>query len=166
MNELSPSSEPERKLEQEPVDPSIISILLRDTTAARQRLFSYLQFYLTAQAGLAVLFGLVAHDSYSVVEMRKIDLVLVLSVIGLFSTFFVIAYGLLILRPGHHSQTWIADRLRRDSQGASWEEACLKRLEVLMRANDEFAKRLGWIRAGIVIQLFCGFTVFLVSLAF
>jgi hypothetical protein len=42
---------------------AVLNILLRDATAMRQRLFSYLQFYLTVQSGLAVFFGFLTHES-------------------------------------------------------------------------------------------------------
>ena len=164
MNNSPTNRDPEDQGKPEPIDKSILSILLRDTVAMRQRLFSYLQFYLTAQAGLAVLFGLVAHDSYEVVKLPKAEAVLVLSIIGLFSSFLVIAYGLVMLRPGPLSRNWISDQMKRGGDGPTWDEACRKRLEVLMDANEAFGKRIGWIRVGILIQLFCGFVVFLVSL--
>lgn len=166
MTESEGSKSSTRRVIPTPIDSSILSMLHRDTVAMRQRLFSYLQFYLTAQAGLAVLFGLVAHESYEVVKLPKADIVLVLSILGLFASFLVIAYGLLMLRPGVLSRNWIGDQLKQGSEGPSWEEACLQRLKTLVAANEAFAKRIVWVRVGILIQLFCGFVVFLVSLGY
>ena len=48
---------------------TVLNLLIRGTLALRQRLFSYLQFYLTAKAGLAVLFRFVLHESYDMQQL-------------------------------------------------------------------------------------------------
>lgn len=150
-------------------DITLLNILLRDALALRQRLFSYLQFYLTAQAGLAVLFGFVVHDAYDVLQMPSAKIVLLLSTLGLLASFLVIAYGLFTLRPGQNSREWISTQLgRTDHFGdvAKWAEACHRRLEWLLSANTILDKKVSWIRRGILIQLGCGFAVFLLSMRF
>lgn len=148
-------------------DITVLNVLLRDTLAQRQRLFSYLQFYLTAQAGLAVLFGFVAHDSYDVLQMPSAKAGLFLSTLGLLASFIVIAYGLFVLRPGKDNRQWISKQLQEsDHFGdvATWAEACQRRLKWLLSANEILDRKILWIRTGILIQLVCGFAVFLLSL--
>lgn len=145
---------------------AVMNILLRDALALRQPLFSYLQFYLTAQAGLAVLFGIVAHDSYDVVQMPSAKQVLLLSVLGLLASFLVIAYGIFVLRPGSDSRDWIVEQLKQaDFCGdtSPWVEAFHDRLQRLLSANETLSKKVTWIWIGILVQLACGFIVFVLS---
>lgn len=146
---------------------TVLNILLRDALALRQRLFSYLQFYLTAQAGLAALFAIVAHDSYDVVIMPSAQAVLLLSTLGLLSSFLVIAYGLFVLRPGSNSREWVSNQLEQTSSfgdAVSWSDACGRRLAWLISANSALDIRVTRIRIGILLQLVCGFAVFLLSM--
>ena len=148
---------------------TVLNLLIRDTLALRQRLFSYLQFYLTAQAGLAVLFGFIAHDSYDVLQMPGARIGLVLSTLGLLASFLVIAYGLFSLRPGTNSCSWIADQTQRSGSFAdveSWARACRRRLENLLSANKILITKVGRIRIGLLIQLACGLILFLLALRF
>ena len=148
---------------------SVLNILIRDTLALRQRLFSYLQFYLTAQAGLAVLFGFVAHDSYDLLQMPSAKFGLVVSTLGLLASFVVIGYGLFSLRPGRESSTWIsAQRAQSQSFGdvAQWAKACQGRLDGLLEANSRLITKVTRIRIGLLIQLVCGLAVFTLSMRF
>ena len=148
---------------------SVLNLLIRDTTALRQRLFSYLQFYLTAQAALAVLFGFIAHDSYDVLQMPGAKIGLVISTLGLFASFVVIGYGLLTLRPGKASCTWVSRQMERtNSFGdvAEWAEACQRRLEGLLLGNEQLITKVARIRIGLLIQLVCGLLVFTLALNF
>lgn len=148
---------------------TVLNLLIRDTLALRQRLFSYLQFYLTAQAGLAVLFGFVLHDSYDVLQLPSARIGLVLSSFGLLASFLVIAYGLFSLRPGKNSSSWIADQTERSGSFADverWAGACRRRLEQLLSANQILNTKVTRIRIGLMIQLVCGLILFLLALRF
>ena len=148
---------------------TVLNILLRDALGMRQRLFSYLQFYLTAQAGLAALFAIVAVDAHEAMQSPSARIALWLGTLGVLASFLVIAYGLFTLRPGSGSRQWISEQLRQVGQLgdiSSWADACRRRLEWLLSANQILDKQVTWIRVGILIQLGCGFAIFVLSLRF
>ena len=120
-------------------------------------------------ASLAVLFGFVVHDSYDVLQMPSAKIGLLLSTLGLLTSFMVIAYGLFVLRPGKNSCEWISKQLEQvEHLGdvAKWAEASQHRLEWLLSANKTLAAKVSRIRTGILVQLVCGLAVFLLSLRF
>ena len=148
---------------------TVLNILLRDALGMRQRLFSYLQFYLTAQAGLAAWFGIIAVDAHDAVRSPSATVAVVLGTLGVFASFLVIAYGLVTLRPGRGSRQWISEQLEQQGDFgdiSTWVDACRRRLEWLLSANKVLDKKVTWIRVGILIQLVCGFAVYALTLTF
>ena len=148
---------------------TVLNILLRDALGMRQRLFSYLQFYLTAQAGLAALFGIVAIDAHEALQSPSARIALWLGILGVFASFLVFAYGLITLRPGSSKRQWISELLEEVGGFGDipiWADACQRRLKWLLSANMSLDRKVTLIRIGILIQLGCGFAIFMLSLRF
>ena len=158
--EVQDSPGPQDRLDNAPEKMSldhitVVNVLLRDALAMRQRLFSYLQFYLTAQAGLAALFGIAANDAHEALQSPSAKIALLLSTLGILASFLVFGYGLLMLRPGSDSREWISRQLEQSGHFGeipAWANACQRRLEWLLSANRVLDKKVTWIRIGILIQ--------------
>lgn len=142
---------------------AVLNILVRDANIIRQRLFSYAQFYLSIQAGLVGLFGLLFKEAADLNGDTTAHLALIVCAVGLIGGLSVFSYGVVGLYPSKVTRDWIRNDLERIGgvgDPEPWVEAFVARLRWLSAANYQLDSRIRHIRAGVVGELLVALFVF------
>lgn len=146
-----------------PSSTAVLNVLMRDANVIRQRLFSYAQFYLSIQAGVIGLFGLLFKEAADLGGDSAAQVALVVCALGLVGGLTVFSYGVVGLHPSKITRDWIRidlDRIGDTNDEQAWNEAFTMRLRWLSAANHVLDGRIRHIRAGVVTELLVALFVF------
>jgi hypothetical protein len=148
---------------------NLLHVLARESAAIRQRMISYLQFYMSVQIAMGGLFGVILVSLPEALDELTDLMIAYICGTGLLMSLGVFAYGTIWLFPKRRKEDWITEGLSQIGNThdlAAWNRILIEHISLIETANHNLRKHLSRVRNLVLVELVFLVTGFLGAFVF